>query len=507
MLDYNNTKIFHNRVFILTTLLCFIFSGVMAQSELEIMHADLFGYERDGEKFQQLTNNVIVRQDNLMLYCDSALKNDTRNLIDAFGHVRLVQGDSLTVTGSTLHYDGNTRVANIDNHVVLTQPEFTLNTEQLIYDTKSKIGYYPVFGKITNKGNTLMCNSGYYYADQKMSYFKQNVDLRNKDYHITCDTLKYDNQHSIAFFTGFTTIVKIPDSTVITCNNGWYDKQKGSSQFSKDVKIGQPQQTMWCDSINWNNELESGDAWRNIIVYDSTNKLKVTGNYGYYDRKNQLTKISNRAIATQLIEKDSMHLHGDTIFYFSDTTRGKKIIAYHNVKIYKSNMQAVADSLYYGFKDSLMVFYNLPIVWIDSTQLTADTIAIRFQNQKVSELLMRRNCFIASVDDTLRFNQIKGRNINGYFEANKLRLVKVVEEGECVYYVKDEANAYLGVNKITSNLMDIYLDSGKVTGVNYKGKPDGILYPVNELTTKELLLKRFFWYDAMRPKGKNDLLK
>ena len=82
-----------------------------------------------------------------------------------------------------------------------------------------------------------------------------------------------------------------------------------------------------------------------------------------------------------------------------------------------------------------------------------------------------------------------------------------MEEGECVYYVKDEAKAYLGVNKITSNLMDIYLDSGKVTGVNYKGKPDGILYPVNELTTKELLLKRFFWYDAMRPKGKNDLLK
>lgn len=477
-----------------------------AQGGIEIIHADLFGFERDGEKFQQLTNDVIVKQDNITLYCDSALKNDTRNVMDAYGHVKLVQGDSLTVTGDFLHYDGNTRIATIRRRVVLTQPEFTLTTEELVYDTKSKIGYYPVFGKLVNKDNTLTSNSGYYYSNEKYSFFKKNVVLVNRDYHITCDTLKYNNITSVAYFLGFTTIVKIADSTTITCNNGWYDRNKGNSQFSKKVKIVQPGQTLYCDSMNWNNSDGHGNAHRNILLIDSANKLQVVGNYADYNRKLQITKVSNKAIATQVSDNDSMHLHADTLYYYSDSVAGKKILAYKKAKIYKSDMQAITDSLIYNFKDSFMVLYIKPIIWLDSTQLTADTITIKFKDKKADMILLRRNSFIASVEDSVRYNQIKGRDINGYFKDNNLKLVKVFNEGECIYYIKDESKAYLGVNKITCTNMDIYLDSNKVVAVSYKSKPEGIMHPINELQPKELLLKKFIWHEKLRPKSKDDLL-
>ncbi len=500
-------NIFHSGTFIILCVTFFTPFFAQAQNGFEIIHADLFGFETDGEKFQQLTNNVVVKQDQMMLYCDSALKNDTRNVMDAYGHVRLVQGDSLTVTGNFLHYDGTTRIATIKNKVILSQPDFTLTTEELIYDTKTKIGYYPVFGKIISKDNTLTSATGYYYSNEKYSYFKKNVDLKNHDYHITCDTLKYNNSTSIAYFQGFTTITKRSDSTVITCNNGWYDKIKGNSEFSKKVKIKQPGQTLDCDSMNWDNEHERGDAYRNLILLDTTNKLQVTGNYGYYNRKLQITKISQNALATQLIEKDSMHLHADTLFYYADSLGGKRLQAYHHVKIFKSDMQAVADSMWYRYNDSIMVFYNHPVLWIDSTQLTADTISIKFKNKKADCVLLRRNSFIASVEDSVRYNQIKGKNINAYFKNDNLHLVKVFSDGECVYYIKDDAKAYIGVNKITCTNMDIYLDSSQVQGVNYIGTPEGIMHPINELTPKELLLKNFFWRANLRPKSKRDLLQ
>jgi lipopolysaccharide export system protein LptA len=479
----------------------------MAQGGLEILHADLFGFEKGGEKFQQLTNNVVVKQDNITLYCDSALKNDTRNVMDAYGHVRFVQGDSLTVTGETLHYDGNTRVADLRNNVVLTQSDFTLTTQELVYDTKTKIGYYPVYGKLVSKDNTLTSSTGYYYSNEKYSYFKRNVDLTNRDYHITCDTLKYDNARSIAYFMGPTTILKKSDSTIIECNNGWYDKAKGNSRFSRNVKITSPGQTLYCDSMNWDNEKERGDAYRDILLIDTVNKLQVAGNYGYYDRKKQITKVSDQAVATNLVDKDSLHLHADTLFYYSDSVEGKRLQAYHGVKIFKSDMQAVADSLWYRFKDSVMVFYNDPVLWFDSTQLTADTITILFRNNKADKVIMRRNSFIASMEDSLRYNQIKGKDIDGFFKDNNLQLVKVFSDGECVYYIRDESKAYIGVNKITCANMDIYLDSNKVQGVSYKEKPKGTMHPILELKPAELLLKKFHWYEAIRPKSKEDLLR
>jgi lipopolysaccharide export system protein LptA len=475
-------------------------------NEIEIIHADLYGFERNGEKFQQLTNNVVVRQGNVFLYCDSALKNDTRNVMDAFGNVKLQQGDSFTVTGDYLHYDGNTRLATLKQNVILRQTDFTLKTEELDYDTKTRNGYYPVHGVLVNKENTLTSETGYYSESTKWSYFKKNVVLVNKDYIIHCDTLKYNNRTSVAYFPGFTTITKIQDTTTITCYNGWYDRENGNSRFSDRVKITAPRQVLFCDSMEWNNEKERGEAFRNIYLVDTSNKLTVNGDYGFYDRKNQLTKVSDKAIASQQMDKDTLHIHADTLYYYSDTAGGTRIYGYHKVKIFKPGMQSLSDSIYYSYRDSVMYCYIKPVIWFDSTQLTADTIIIRFRNKKADQLQMRANSFIISKEDSLRFNQIRGKNVNGFFKDNNLSLVKVFKDGECVYYVRNEAKAYIGVNKIKCENMDIYLDSNQVSSVNYKANPEGTLYPILDLSPKELQLKGFQWKEALRPKSREELI-
>ena len=487
-------------------LFCLIIAPITkAQKVLEILSAeDLYGFERNGEKIKQLRGNVVLKQDDVMLFCDSAEQNEKRNTVDAYGHIKVQQGDSLTVTGDFLKYDGNTRVASIRRNVILIQPDLLLTTDQLDYDTKNKTGRYTTGGKLISGENTLTSQIGYYFTATKIAYFKKNVVLSNIEYTLRCDTLKYNSQSNIAYFLGPTSISK--DNTTISCENGWYDRRATFSQFTKNVEIKSPGQVLKADSMSYNTRQEYGNAYRNILLIDSNENFLVKGNFGSYDRKKSLTKISNKALASQIVDGDSMFVHADTLYYYSDTTAGKKLYGYHRVKIYKSDMQGICDSLKYDFKDSVISFYSKPVLWMDSTQIIADTIFVLLKNQQVHNMLLRNRCFIASMVDTQRYNQIKGKNMQGFFFLNSLRKVKVYEQGESIYFAKDEKDAYLGVNKISCQNMVIYIDENKVRKINFQGKPDATFFPIKELPPSDLLLKGFEWKYQLRPTSGTGLI-
>lgn len=108
--------------FVLLILLLVPFGFTLAQSRVTLKQADqLKGGVKDGERFDRVIGNVIFEQSKTTIYCDSAHFFRAKNTVEAFGRVRIIEGDSVTITSNKADYDGNSRVARLRNNVVFTK--------------------------------------------------------------------------------------------------------------------------------------------------------------------------------------------------------------------------------------------------------------------------------------------------------------------------------------------------------------------------------------------------
>ncbi len=494
---------------------CFLFLtccaiNVIAQEaprKIELLHANELQYnEKQTGKVRRLLGDVQFKHDDVLMFCDSAWLYSETNTMDAFSKVHIKQGDTLDLWGDKLNYNGNTKFAVVTGNVILIDKEIKLTTDRLTYDRNSGISNYTTGGKIVQKEDTLTSIFGYYYSGEKMLHFRKDVVLLNPKYTINSDTLKYKTTTEIAYFLGPTTIVS--DENTIYCENGWYDTQKDISQFNQHAKITSKEQTITGDSIYYDRATGFGKAMQNIEVRDTIQEVVITGDYGEFFRKDENTVVTGKALMKQDMDGDTLYLHADTLKTTLDTvTDMRTLFAYHKAKFFKSDFQGMCDSLVYSYKDSLISLFRLPVLWNDSNQLTADTVYLQMANGKMDEMRMRNTAFIISSEDTAHFNQIKGKNMFGYFKDSKLYKVRVIGNGQTLYYAKEEDKPIENVNKAESSDMLIFIDSSKVQTITFITKPDATLFPLKELAKEELKLKDFSWKAILRPKKIEDVFK
>ena len=236
--------------------LCFAFfishlvANAQKSKEVEIIQASsLEGSKINGEEVRRLVGDVIFKQDNTLMYCDSALFYEITNSIDAFGHIK-IEGPDAKLFGETLHYDGNTKLSRVNNSVRMTDGKMVLTTEAINYDLNTEVADYNTGGKVVDNENVLTSQRGYYYSKDKMVFFKDNVVLINPKYVMKSDTLKYNTTSSTSFFYGPSTIQSTgKDSAHIYCENGWYNTKTEKSYFSKNAFIQTKENILNGDSI------------------------------------------------------------------------------------------------------------------------------------------------------------------------------------------------------------------------------------------------------------------
>ena len=497
---------FSNITTLLRAVLILLPLSVFSQKEtkIDLIGANTLEFDKKiGEDVKRLIGDVALKHDDTYLYCDSAYLYSGSNNVDAYGNVRINSG-SVKITGKVLKYDGDTKTAQMFENVKMTDKEMTLTTDFLTFNTKTNIGNYTTGGKIVDPQNVLTSTIGYYYSDDKLFFFKNNVVLVNPKYTMYSDTLKYNTGSEIAYFYGPTTIVS--KENTIYCENGWYDTKKDVSQFNKNAHFTNKKQDLTGDSLYYNRFLGFGEAFNNIILKDSAKELVIRGNYAFYNEKEHNSMITEKAVLVQKIQDDSLYIHGDTIKAFFDSTgTGKMILAYHKVKFFKTDMQGLGDSIVYSFLDSTILFYTNPMLWSDKNQISGDTIQIFLSNNKISKMNLYSSSFIISKNDTSTFNQIKGKYLTGYFIDNHLNKIHVTNNGETIYYIKDENSASIGINKATSENLLIYVDSNEVRSITFIAKPEATLYPEKDLTITEQFLKDFKWEEFNRPARKEDI--
>lgn len=472
------------------------------KTEVEILKADLLeGVQTDSIKFHRLAGSVKLRHKDVLMFCDSALLFGLRNTVFAFGNVQIRQGDSLTIIGDSLTYKGNRKTAALNGHVVLSQNDLQLATSKLNYNTKSNIAYFHQKAFMRNATTTLECNSGKYESNRKMAYFSKNVMLKNKNYEMFSDTLQYHTEKEMAYFFGPTKIIS-SDNT-IHCERGWYNMKSENALFSKNVHLSNPPQTIEADSLRYNRNARFGEAFSNILWTDSVENTSIYCHYATYFELLHHVMATRGPVMANVIDNDTLFLTADTIRSKEDTTDHITTLrAYYDVVLFKSNLQGVCDSMTYSSLDSVMWFYGAPALWSDSSQFTADTISVKLKNDKLHKIRMNGNAFLASRNDTLIYNQIKGRTITGHFSNDTLRHMLVDGNGESVYWAQDDKDAYMGVNQSTCSRMKIFMKSNKVDRILFMGSPEATLYPMKDIKVADYILDGFEWRGDHRPGSK-----
>ncbi len=488
---------------------------------IHIIHANSLQFDkRFGEGAERLLGNVQLEDNGVFMNCDSAYIFPD-NSMHAFSNVHLSKPDTMDLYGDSIHYSGQDKKAEVFGKIRFVRQSLTLTTQHMMYVVDSSRVNYWNGGTIVDSATTLVSKKGTYFMKMRMCSFKDSVRLNNPTYNISCDTMSYEPDVKTAHFSKPTFITS--KTTRMYCIDGYYNSKTAISEFFQYAYIKSKKgQTLWGQHIYYDKEKDFGEVHDDVTLSDSTDNITIKGNYALYTGSAKTIMVTNHAEMLQIDEKDTLHLHGDTLYGYNismnDTNKEahapKLLLAYHHVKFYRKDMQGKCDSLTYNEKDSVMrMFYN-PVLWANENQLTADTMRLYLQNKKINMLDMKQNSFIISKDtlasknDTLQFNQIKGRNMRGYFRNNKIYKVNVMGNAQTVYYVYTDNNTtILGPNRAVSSNMLVYIDSNKVRSITYLQKPDATIYPIKDIKPAEFLLGDFQWRVTERPMKKEDIFK
>lgn len=473
---------------------------------INLINADELQYSQSGGvKLRKLTGNVQMQQNDVTLFCDQANQFLDQNTIDAMGNVRIRQSDTINIYGNTLHYDGNSKMANLKGNVKLTDGHIILTTEQLDYDVSTRIANYMNGGKMINDSAVLTSRHGYYFANSSDIYFKKDVKLVHPEYVLTTDTLRFNTQSKIAYFVSPTYIQA--DSFDVYCEGGYFNTQSDIGQFEKNAVLKKPPQSLKADTIYFERLTGYGIARSHVRWADTLSKIFLKGNYAWYHENGDRLLATKNAVLITVIDNDSLFVAADTLYSFIDPMGNfRRLSAYHHVRLFKSDLQGVCDSVEFNFRDSTFRLFSKPVLWVDNNQLKADTINLILKNKKIDKMNLLQNAFAASEADSGLFNQARGKNMYGYFKDSELQRMEIIGNGESIYYAKDEGGGFIGVNKAVCSNMILYFDTTrKIDRIYFITQPDATLYPLSSFPQEESKLRNFVWLDALRPRSKQDL--
>lgn len=508
-------KLLHIFLILVLSLSSFAQSG----KKIKLIKADAIEYDADLIKAQRLVGNVVLEHDDSRMYCDSAYLYEESNRFESFGSVRITDQKDLTISGQRLDYDGDERTAKIYEDITLRDGEMTLTTDYIEYQLDDRRASYFQGGKIVSSvnRNILTSEMGHYFADGKVMHFKNNVVLDNPKYTMYTDTLHYQSVSEQSFFLGPTEIIS--DDNKIYCENGWYDTRNDRARFGENAHIWSNEQQLLGDSIYYDRIIGFGEAFGDVLILDTINNIKISGQYGKHLEAEDLSYVTDGALMEQFFDSDTLMLHADTLRMTADTLQMRRITAYNGVRIYKPDLQGVCDSLNYSEADSLIHMYVDPFIWSEENQISGERIDLRTYDGNISELYTENMAFIISQVDSLHYNQIKGRTLTGFFIENELRKVNIDGNGECIYFAIEEVSPdslsesletktrIIGVNKGTCSSMVIHINERTISTVNFITRPDNAFYPLDKLSQEELSLKDFTWNLKARPLGSWDLFR
>lgn len=494
--------------FLILLLFLFFYIIVFSQEKTKILlkSAEVLEYNKEiNPDVQMLKGNVVFQHEQTYLYCDSAYLYINTNSMDAFGNIHIRASDTTNLYGEKLHYDGNTRIAEMEKDVELIDNQIILRTDKLTYDMETSVAYYLEGGIIEDPNNRLTSKRGHYYSEKKEFFFKDDVFVEGNNFTMESDSLMYNTITEMVDFYGDSKIVN--DSTTIYCTNGWYDTKKDITRLYGNAKMYNGSSVLEGDTLYYDRSTGAGQADKNVIFRDTLEKIMLISQYGVFTEKDSSILATDSAMFMTWEGSDTLYLHGDTLFSMKDSLSNRIIKVHYNVRFYRFDMQGICDSLYYSENDSLMRMYVDPVLWSDSSQLSAEYMHFKIDRNVLSSLFMDKDAFIISIVENENFQQIKGKRMYGYFTDNELTKLDVIGSAETIYFIEDDKGTKTGINSSTCSELIIYFKDKEVDLLHMKHSPRGTIYPYEKLPLNQRKLKGFKWYEEIRPISAIDVFR
>ena len=481
---------------------------VLAQktSKIIIDHADF----SDINQFEipdavLLTGNVRVNHDGVIMTCNKAYYFQKENYIKAFGNVQMVQGDTLFLNSKYAEYNGNVKQAYATGDVSMRSPESSLVTDTINFDRIKQEAFYRSYGTILNKDNTLKSKSGRYYLSQKKYQFLTSVVLTNPEYTIKSNHLDYYTSSGHSYLFGPSTITG--KENFIYTEKGFYNTKKNVGHFLDKSYIKYKNRLIKGDSLYYDRKREFASGTNNVKITDSINKAIIRGHYGEIYKNKDSLFVTKKASIRYLVDNDSMFIHGKRIVVTGKL--GERIVrGFNNVRFYKTDMSGKCDSIHSSQKTNLTKLIGKPILWNFGNQMTGEIMHLigNKKTEKLDSLKVLNNTFIISKDTIGEgYNQVKGLNLYGKFKDNKLDNVDVVKNTEVIYYMRNDKNELIGINKNVSSKINMILDKNKIDTITFFNQVDGDIYPDKDLPENARKLRGFVWRGDERILTKNDI--
>ncbi len=474
-----------------------------------LVHADVLHYDQWTNRDAQILNGKVqFRHKGATLNCDSAYFYEASNSFEAFGHVKMVQGDTLSLVSEYAYYDGNDEMAIARRNVVLKNRGTTLYTDSLNFDRLYDNAYFFEGGKMVDGKTTLVSDWGEYNTKTKVAVFNFDVKMRNKDMYLTTDTLYYDTHNSLARIVGPTDITS--GRSHIYSERGYYDTKNDRARLLDRSVLTNGGKTLVADSV-WHDE-KSGlsKAYYNVVFTDTVNNNMLTCNYGEYDDLRGYAMCTDSAVVMDFSQRDTLYMHADTfkIYTFNINTDSvyRKIHAYNKVRAYRIDVQAVCDSLVYNSQDSCMTMYRDPIVWNQRQQLIGEEIQVFMKDSVVDHAHVVNQAFsIEQLPDMENYNQVSSKEMLAFFENGTISEAHAKDNVLIIYYPEDSADSSLiGLNYTETSELRMYMENRKMKKI-WMPKAEGTLYPMSQIPPDKKRLEGFEWFDYVRPISKEDI--
>lgn len=454
---------------------------------------------------KELNEQVYIVHEGIEMWCDQAFVYMNDNFVKAFGNVRITQGDTMTLISKYAEYNGNTKFAYASGDVILKEPNSTLTTETLYFDRNKQQAFYRTGGKVVDTASTLTSNIGRYFAETKRYQFLSNVVLVNPDYTINTNQLDFYTETGHAYLYGPSTIVS--ETSTVYCERGFYDTRNDKGHFTKNAKIDYENRTVFGDSIYFDQKTSFASATNNIKIRDTLNNSIVRGHYAEVFRDKDSVFITKRAVAITVRDNDSIYIHADTL-RITGKPDHRILKGFYDARIYKSDMSGKADSIYSDEKSGITKLLRNPIMWSGENQMTGDTIHLLSNTitEKLDTLKVFNNAFLIQ-KDSAGFNQVKGDILIGLFTDNELDTININRNAEVIFYTRNENDELVGINHSRSSSLQLTLKEQEIETIRFIRQADGKLHPVSQFPENSRILRGFNWRGEERLLSKADLFK
>ena len=457
--------------------------------------------------YQVLKGNVRFRRGDMYMFCDSAYFYDATSSLDAFGHVRMEQGDTLFVYADVLHYYGDDQLAQLRDNVRLENRSTTLVTDNLDYEIDTNVGYYFDHGTIVdNRNNTELTSVfGRYELDTKNAQFTTDVHLISDKYEMTTNQLDYNLNTHIATIVDETTIVS--DSNTIVTTNGWYNTQADDGTlYARSRVIAKDGKTLVGDTVYYNRQRNYGEARGDVVITDPNNKVILDGDYGYHDDNTHYSYVTRRARAREFSQQDTLYLHADTLCTLINDDSVRILRAFNAVRFYRKDVQGIGDSLQMSEADSIVNLYHNAVVWSGERQISGEEINVHLNDSAADwATLPQYGLMVEHVGEDY-YDQLSGKTMKAYFENKEMRRLDVDGNVLVIMYPMESDSTYNKLVSAESSYLRVLLkEKQEVDKITMWPEVTGKVIPLYLAKRSQLYLPQFNWYDTYRPKDPDDI--